>query len=100
MECIVKVDEKTKVLLNNNSSKFYKSIFQQKKPLNILNEIHNKLAANSLGRANGNFEFISHQFYALALMRGLGLGHNNTGTNKTYIPVHKTTLQFYEINLT
>ena len=43
----------------------------------------------SLNEANGNITFICQYFYALVLMKELGLDHNNTGTNKTYIPVHK-----------
>ena len=54
-----------------------------------MNDIHNQFVT-SLNEADGNIAFICQYFYALVLMKELGLDHNNTGINKTYIPIHKT----------
>ena len=60
----------------------------------------------SVDEANGNVTVIFQQFYALVLIKELGLDHNITSTNKTYILVHKlittlplVTLHVYEIYL-
>ena len=46
-----------------------------------------------INKATGNVAFICQCFYALFLIRELGLDDNNTGTNKTFIQVHKTNNQ-------
>lgn len=51
-----------------------------------LNDIHNKLVATRVDKAN-------QPFYALVLINELGLDHNNTDTNHTYILVHKTNIE-------
>ena len=65
--------------------------FSKTVQVSALNDIHNQLVATSLGRANGSIVFMCQQYYAL--MKELGLDHNNTATNKTYIPAHKTNNQ-------
>ena len=43
----------------------------------------------TITKTNENVAFICQQFYAIALIKELGLEHNNTNKIKTYIPVHK-----------
>ena len=76
--------------MSNKLSKFYKSLLQQNNPLNTLNDIHNHSVATPIHKSNGNVAFMCQRFYALVLTKELGLGHNNVGKNRTYIPVHKT----------
>ena len=75
------------------SSKFYKSVLHQNNPLSALNDIPNQFVVPSIDKANGNVALICQPFYPLVLIKELGLDHNNTDTNKTYIPVHKTNNQ-------
>lgn len=58
-----------------------------------LNDIHNKLVATRVDKANGSVAFICQPFYALVLINELGLDHNNTDTSHTYILVHKTNIE-------
>ena len=44
--------------------------------------------------------FICQQFYAFVLVEELGLDHNNTGTSKTNIPIHKANNQLISDNIT
>ena len=97
---IYKVGEKMKMLSNKTSSKFHKSVLEQNNPLNILNDIHNQFVVTPIDKVNGNVAFICQQFYALVLVEELGLDHNNTGTSKTYIPVHKANNQVISDNIT
>ena len=71
---------------NKTSPKFHKSVLQQNNPLNefVVTPIH---------KVHGNVAFICQQFYALVLMKERDVDHNNTGTKKTFIPVHKTNNQ-------
>ena len=55
-----------------------------------MNDIHNQLVVTPIDKAGGNVAFICQQFYALVLIKELGLDHNNTATNKTFILLHKT----------
>ena len=87
---IDKVDENMKTLSSKTSSKFHMGKLQQNNPLNTLNDIHIQFVIISLEKANGDVAFICDRFYAFILMKELGLDHNNSGTNKTYIPVHIT----------
>ena len=82
--------EKTKTLSNKTSSKFE---LHQTNPLNTLNDIYNQFAVTPVDKAIGNVAFICRRFHAIFLRKELGLDLNNTGTNKTYIPVHKTNNQ-------
>ena len=43
-----------------------------------------------IGKANGNVAFICKKFYVLVLTKEPGLDHNNSGVNKSDIPVNKT----------
>ena len=43
-----------------------------------------------IDKANGNVAFICQRFYAIVLIEELGLDHDNTATNKTYILAPKT----------
>ena len=93
---INKVDEKIKPLSNKTSSKFYKSFLQQNNTLNTLNDIHNQFGVSQIdpiGKANGNVAFICKKIYALVLTKEPGLDHNNSGVNKSDIPVNKTNNQ-------
>ena len=58
-----------------------------------MNEIHNQFVVTPIDKANGNVAFICQQFYALVLYKNWVLDHNNAGTNKTYIPIHKANNQ-------
>ena len=87
---IDKVGEKTKTLSYKTSSKF---VLHQKNPLNTLNDIYNQFAVTPVDKAIGNVAFIGRRFYAIFFRKELGLDLNNTGTNETYIPVHKTNNQ-------
>ena len=87
---IDKVDENMKTLSSKTSSKFHMGTLQQNNPLNTFNDIHIQFVITSLEKANGDVAFICDRFYAFIFMKELGLDHNNTGTNKTYIPVHIT----------
>ena len=87
---IDKVDEKISSFSSKASSKFHKSLLQQNNPLNTLNDIHNQFAVTPINKANENIAFIWQRFYVLVLIKDLSLHHNNTHTNKTYIPVRKT----------
>ena len=84
------MEEKIKILFNKTSSNFHKSVHHQNNPLVTLNDIYNQFVVTPIHEATGNVAFICQQFYALVLMKELGLDLNNTGTSKTYIPVHKT----------
>ena len=84
------VGEITKTLSNKTSSKFE---LHQTNPLNTLNDIYNQFAVTPVDKAIGNVAFICRRFHAIFLRKELGLDLNNTGTNKTYIPVHKTNNQ-------
>ena len=55
-----------------------------------MNGIHHQFIVTPTDKANGNVAIICQQFYALVLIKELGLDHDNSGTNKNYIPVHKT----------
>ena len=44
---------------------------------------------------NVNVAFISQRFYALLLIKGLDLDHNDAGRNKTYIQVNKINNQVF-----
>ena len=90
---INKLGEKTKTLFNKTSSKFHTSVLHQNNLLNTLNDIYNQFAVTLIDKAIGKVAFICRRFYALVLRKELGLDLNNTGTNKTYIPVHKTNNQ-------
>ena len=61
--------------------------------MNILNNIRNQFAATLIDKAKANIAFICQLFYRLAYIKELDLDHNNTGTTKAYIPVHKTNNQ-------
>ena len=42
-KAIIKIDKKINIVSNNNTSvKYYKNVFQQKEPLNNLNNIHSE----------------------------------------------------------
>ena len=84
-----KVDEKLKTLSNKTFSKFRKSLLQQNNSLNTLDDTHNQLLPPQQINLIGNIGFICQQLYALVVKKDLGLDHNNTGTNKTYISVNK-----------
>ena len=58
-----------------------------------MNDIHNHFVVTRIDKANGNVVFACQQFHILVLIKELGLGHNSTNTNKTYIPVLKTNKQ-------
>ena len=58
-----------------------------------MNEIPNQFVVTSVDKVNEDAAFICQRFYALVLIKELGLDHNNTGTNKTYIPVRQTNNQ-------
>ena len=90
---IDKVYEKTKTLFKKTYLNYHKSLLRKSNPLNTLNDIHIYFVVTQIDKANGNVAFICQQFCALVLMKKLALGHNDTGTNKTYIPVHKTNNQ-------
>ena len=60
---------------------------------NSLNDIQNQFVVTPGDEANGNVAFICQRFYGLVLIKELGLDHNNTGTDKTHITVHKTNNQ-------
>ena len=76
---------KIKALSNKTSSKFY-----QNNPWNILNGIHNQFVVTPTDKTNKNVALFCQRFYALVLIKELGLDHKNIGTNKNYILVHKT----------
>ena len=86
-------DEKIRTFIRKVSSKFHKSVLQQNKPLNTLNDIHNWFVVIQIDKANKDVEVICQWFYALVLVKELALDHNNTCTNKTYNPVYKTNNQ-------
>ena len=48
-------------------------MLQLKKPLNILNNIHNEFAVTQIDIANGNVAFIFQRFYAFVLIKELDL---------------------------
>ena len=60
-----------------------------------MNDIHNQFVVIPIDKANGNVAFIYQQFHAFILIKELDLDHNNTGTYKTYIPVHKANNQVF-----
>ena len=90
VKVIDKFDEKLKTLSYKTFLKFHKSVFQQNNPLYSLNGIQDQFVVTTVDKANGNVAFICQQFDALFLIKELDSDLNNTGTNKTYIPVHKT----------
>ena len=65
--------------------------FSKTVQVSALNDIHNQLLATSVGGANGSIVFMCQRYYAL--MKELGLDQNNTATNQTCIPAHKTNNQ-------
>ena len=90
---IKKVDEKIITLSNKTCWKFHKSVLQQNKPLNTLTYTHNEFVVTPTDKSNETVAFICQLFCALILIKERGLDHNNTGTNKNFIPVHKTNNQ-------
>ena len=55
--------------------------------------IHNAFVVTPTGKSNETVAFICQLFCALILIKERGLDDNNTGTNKNFIPVHKTNNQ-------
>ena len=55
--------------------------------------IHNEFVVTPRDKSNETVAFIYQLFCALILIKERGLDHNNTGTNKNFIPVHKTNNQ-------
>ena len=92
-KAIDKVDKKIKTLSNKISSKFHRSLLLHKNLLNTLNDIYNQFVVTTIDKDTENVVFICQQFYALVQIKELGLDHNNTNTNKNYLPVHKTNNQ-------
>ena len=100
IKVIIKGNEKI-TLANKISSKFHESELLQNNLLNTLNDIHNQFVVTPIDKANGNVAFICQRLYALVLIKELGfLDHNNTGTNNTHIPVHKTNNQVISCHTT
>ena len=62
--------------------------------------MNKRFVVTPIDKANGNIASIFQQFYALALIKELGLDFNNIVTNKTYFPVHKTNNQVISGNTT
>ena len=54
----------------------FKSVLQQSNPLNTLNDIHNQFVVTLMRTS---------LFSTILCTYSLGLDHNNTGTNKTFI---------------
>ena len=70
------------------------------KPSNTLNDTCNQFIITPIDKVNGTIAFICQQFYAIVLTKEPSLDHNNTGTNQTYIPVHKTNNQVISTHTT
>ena len=51
-------DEKIRTFFRKVSSKFHKSVLQQNKPLNTLNDIHNWFVVTQIDKANKDVEVI------------------------------------------
>ena len=62
-------------------------------PFNTLIDIDNQFVVTPVNKADRNNAFICQQFYALVLIKEVGLDHNNAVTNKTCIPEYKTNNQ-------
>ena len=86
---IDKVDQKIKTLSIKTFSKFHMRVLKQNNPLKTLNNFHNQFVVMPNDKASENMAFIWQRFYALVLIKKQGLDHNKTGTNETYITVHK-----------
>ena len=76
---------KNKNFVQQNIFKIY-----QNNPWNILNGIHNQFVVTPTDKTNKNVALFCQRFYALVLIKELGLDHKNIGKNKNYILVHKT----------
>ena len=94
------IDEKIKTLPKKRPSKYHKIFLQQKNPLNALNDTQNQFVVIPRDKANQNVAFVYELFCALVLIKELGLDHNNTGTNKTYISVDEINNQIISDNTT
>ena len=55
--------------------------------------IHNWFVVTQIDKSNEDIEFICQWFYALVLIKDFPSDHNNTCTNETYAPAHKTNNQ-------
>ena len=80
---ISKVAEKNKKVFNNISVKYYKKVLQQKDPLHTLNILYNELVVIPVDKTNDKVGFISQRYYALVLLKELGLDRNTANTYKT-----------------
>ena len=60
---------------------------------------HYEFAIIPIDEANDNVAFICRQFYALLLLKELGLEQNRTSINQIYIQVNKTNNQEKQFDL-
>ena len=85
---ISNIDEKTIYCLETTHLLNSIKMWLQQKETDILNDIHNEYFAAPIDKAHSNFAFAWQSFYALVLIKELGLDQHTTSISKTYIQIN------------